>query len=158
MHNIIVPSTILGIGNTKMNWELVIVPKWWNTIKGLQSPLETVAMSVWQLSSFCLFFKLLVLLKNICSVPCKMSFNLGLKDVFIWFNWGYGFWRRILQRGWCLLIAPYINLPILVMVNLDHVVKVRLSDFSTVKLLFFSFLYSILWKLVIPANTHREEK
>lgn len=39
-------------------------------------------------------------------------------------------------------------------VNFDHLVKVILPDVSSIKLLFYLFLYCILWKPVAKSSPH----
>lgn len=120
-----------------LNWCNII-------IKRLQCPLETVTCSVWDHFPPCLLSVILILLKNTCQVFCRMCFNLCLSDISSWLDWRYGFWRRIPQRGWCLPTASHeINMTSTGDDKLDHFVKGMLSDFSTLKSLFFSFLYSL---------------
>lgn len=103
--------------------------------------------------------KLVIFLKNIGQVFCRISLNLGFSDGLSWLDWEYAFWARISQvlcSSQC-TISGYNILMHLIFVMLTWITWVRycLPNFCIVKLLsLLLLLISWVGTLRVPVSLH----
>lgn len=103
-----------------------------------------VSFYVQQCSLFSLVFMILLIFNSTSHVFYRISFNLGLSDIFSWLEYDYGFGEEF-HRGEVPLslyhIITYITPTWLITdgINLDWLVKVMYSRFLHCKVMTFSF-------------------